>query len=680
MNFKYNILQSLDGTSDFLIATGTQQLSTRSLRSISSLHVDLFPYSPPPTNLASPAPFNSSTELTRVKSSDSTHTADNEIRRSASRNRGPRKERRHQIPGLRNTPYLKVYILRCDDNDSYKNTQRKLLREWITTHATTEKADNHDAFEWLILHVVLPGTPAAQQPRSSSSASNSGGGSRWMKGGSMTLLDKIRSDFNGSTAKVDRVAQIRIPPTHPDLQTLSPPVAPTAAAMTPESPLESETSWLDLVAKLKSRILASFDARVTQYEEDVRERDSQRKLPGWNFCTFFVLKEGLARAFESVGLVEDALVLYDELGFGLEAIVRDQEKGEVMGGSFIAWTKEGLHWIEEARKCLMARKLGEGEPVDEVEEENPIASDKKPYRELILSNEISVFDFRCYLFARQATLLLRLGRRNGESAVQEAAIPPSGEQDGDDLLKLAEVCWRGIEFVTTVARVLRSDLVTHKETSEEGEAEEGVSPEELNAIINNLVASWSYAVCTQLLDQTRSSALPEGLDGNSDKGLLPRRSSSLAHQSLSFAQPVKGSVTGLEDLAAARADLIVLTRTALESVGERRGWIGREGWYSFDGGEMEDVDLDGDESAVVKKKNDVIWVPEGIRHKGLKYVVGNDEGLCYYTQFSQLSEKAMKHYGVARRYKNAERVESDLAALKLCASAPLLSSSIILLM
>jgi hypothetical protein len=83
---------------------------------------------------------------------------------------------------------------------------------------------------------------------------------------------------------------------------------------------------------------------------------------------------------------------------------------------------------------------------------------------------------------------------------------------------------------------------------------------------------------------------------------------------------------------------------------------------------------------VVKKKNDVIWVPEGIRHKGLKYVVGNDEGLCYYTQFSQLSEKAMKHYGVARRYKNAERVESDLAALKLCASAPLLSSSIILLM
>jgi len=501
-----------------------------------------------------------------------------------------------------------------------------------------------------------------------------------MKGGSMTLLDKIRSDFNSSTAKVDRVAQIRIPPTHPDLQTLSPPVAPTAAAMTPESPLESETSWLDLVAKLKSRILASFDARVTQYEEDVRERDSQRKLPGWNFCTFFVLKEGLARAFESVGLVEDALVLYDELGFGLEAIVRDQEKGEVMGGSFIAWTKEGLHWIEEARKCLMARKLGEGEPVDEVEEENPIASDKKPYRELILSNEISVFDFRCYLFARQATLLLRLGRRNGESAVQEAAISPSGEQDGDDLLKLAEVCWRGIEFVTTVARVLRSDLVTHKETSEEGEAEEGVSPEELNAIINNLVASWSYAVCTQLLDQTRSSALPEGLDGNSDKGLLPRRSSSLAHQSLSFAQPVKGSVTGLEDLAAARADLIVLTRTALESVGKRRGWIGREGWYSFDGGEMEDVDLDGDESAVVKKKNDVIWVPEGIRHKGLKYVVGNDEGLCYYTQFSQLSEKAMKHYGVARRYKNAERVESDLAALKLCASAPLLSSSIILLM
>jgi hypothetical protein len=578
-----------------------------------------------------------------------------------------------------------VYILRCDDNESYKNTQRKLLREWVTTHAMVEGGDNHDAHEWLILHVVLPGTPAAQQPRStSSSAANSGGGSRWMKG-SQTLLDKIRSDFNGSNAKIDRVAQIRIPPNHPDLHTLSPPVAPTAAATTPESPAESETAWLDLVAKLKTQILASFDARVSQYEEDVRERDAQRRLPGWNFCTFFVLKEGLARAFESVGLVEDALVLYDELGFGLEAIVQQQQRGEVIGGSFIGWTKEGLYWIEEALRALKARKSQEGgEPLpleNEIDDGNPITSDKKPYRELILSNEISIFDFRCYLFARQATLLLRLGRRNVESTPSErptSSHAAAAEAEGDNLFRLAEVCRRGIEFVTTVARVLRADLTAPQQDVKK---DENVSPEELEAIIDNLIASWTYSVCTQLLNQTGSNALPEGLEEGSDKGFVPQRTSSLSLRAqmtqgtLNFPQAMKSNVTGLEEIAAARAELLVLARTILENIAKRRGWVGREGWFNIADGsaDMEEVDLGGDDSAAEKKKKKDIWVPEGIRNKDLKEAVEGQDGSSFYRLFGQLSEKAMKHYGLAKRYKSAERVESDLAAMQLCATVLFLS-------
>lgn len=35
---------------------------------------------------------------------------------------------------------------------------------------------------------------------------------------------------------------------------------------------------------------------------------------------------------------------------------------------------------------------------------------KKPYRDLILRNEVTLFDFRCYVFARRAALLGRLGR------------------------------------------------------------------------------------------------------------------------------------------------------------------------------------------------------------------------------------------------------------------------------
>ncbi len=54
----------------------------------------------------------------------------------------------------------------------------------------------------------------------------------------------------------------------------------------------------------------------------------------------------------------------------------------------------------------------------------PIASTKKAYRELILANNVSVFDFRCYIFARQISLLLRLG--NGMVDTRRAARQAQG--------------------------------------------------------------------------------------------------------------------------------------------------------------------------------------------------------------------------------------------------------------
>jgi hypothetical protein len=39
-----------------------------------------------------------------------------------------------------------------------------------------------------------------------------------------------------------------------------------------------------------------------------------------------------------------------------------------------------------------------------------LAIDAKPYRDMILANTISVFDFRVYLLARQCILLGKMGR------------------------------------------------------------------------------------------------------------------------------------------------------------------------------------------------------------------------------------------------------------------------------
>jgi hypothetical protein len=49
-------------------------------------------------------------------------------------------------------------------------------------------------------------------------------------------------------------------------------------------------AWVDVVAKIKEGLLFSFDSAVSLREEEVRRSESQRQMPGWNFCTFFILK------------------------------------------------------------------------------------------------------------------------------------------------------------------------------------------------------------------------------------------------------------------------------------------------------------------------------------------------------------------------------------------------------
>lgn len=63
-----------------------------------------------------------------------------------------------------------------------------------------------------------------------------------------------------------------------------------------------------------------------------------------------------------------------------------------------------------------------------------LAPTSKPYHDLILSNRISMFDFRIYVFARQGRLLGRLGRK-------------------------AEMLQKGAEFVRTFGRWLEDNSV-----------------------------------------------------------------------------------------------------------------------------------------------------------------------------------------------------------------------------
>ncbi|KAL4737975.1 trafficking protein particle complex subunit 10 [Aspergillus similis] len=583
--------------------------------------------------------------------------------------------RRHQIPGLRQTPYLKIYILRCDDNDTYKNSARKALREWIKSHGSsstsstaTTSQEKHDAFEWLILHVVQDGDGTEKVATS-----------KWGRT-TTTVLEKVKADFNGtSKSAIDRVAQLRLP-------------KPGNTQKSPELADQIE----DFVEKVKNGILASFDLRVAQYEEDIKEKDSQRSLPGWNFCTFFILKEGLARGFENVGLFEDALVGYDELAVGLDAAIQEQlaGSGEQHGSAFLTYSKD---WRERAKAALDAQANvqspddGDGvAPIPDIDPVDfPLDPNRKSYREEILSSNISIFDFRTYVFSRQLTLLLRASRAPSVVSEDADVIQKSGtgKKKPEDLMLLAEVCERATEFISLAARTLRSDL-------EDGLAE--VEHAAKSEVISNMVSSWAYAAASQILLQTYTPALtlPESslhvVDGTEQKQDVPKRTSSLVMPNIRQSRPVKTEMlpsnalssvheqtgfegpkltpkTGSEQLASGRGELLLLARRFLEEIAGRRGW--RESWTDLsllfdersESGDMAEVALDDGNSQPAKEPQPVNHL-RGVGLSQLKEALKSRKAFRAY--YEELTDQMYRHHIAANCINSTHTALADMAVLR----------------
>lgn len=362
-------------------------------------------------------------------------------------------------------------MLRCDDKDAYKAAARKHLRDWIRDNTSSSEnapakggREDHDTCEWLIVHVVLPDTQEATEPRwrpnndektSDEFKERPAGKSKWPGRSTRTVFDKLRADFNSSKSAPDRVAQIRLQKDKVRLAEILP-GAPVFENYV-ETPKEQEEAWNDLMNKIKILILIPFDLRVRQYEDDIAEKDAQRSLPGWNFCTFFILKEGLARGLESVGLVEDALAIYDELNLGLETVIRDLAAGITKGSAtvFSSYTDD----IKQRILQSTSAEASNGKPKDQA-----LGLFNKDYREKIVTSKISIFDFFCYLFSRQKALLLRMGRARSSQVELNGGIEGSGLSQGEDLTYFAEVCKRALTFIHTNSRILRQDLRNGYET------------------------------------------------------------------------------------------------------------------------------------------------------------------------------------------------------------------------
>ncbi|KAI0665103.1 trafficking protein particle complex subunit 10 [Cubamyces menziesii] len=288
-----------------------------------------------------------------------------------------------QIPqSVLEKPLLNIYVFICEDSESYKATTRKQIKDW---HASVNQRKNQ---EWLLVHVVRPDQSVAQ------------GRLFQMK---TSVLDKVKADFN--TDKKDRCVQL---------------------VWSAEK--DNPAVWADLMTKIKEGVLSAFDAALTQREEEVRRSEGQRQMPGWNFCTFFILKESLASSLEGMNLCEDALQQYFELEATFFQVLREKN----------------LSWFGP---LITPSGSDDSAPL--------LSTTKKPYRDLILANTISVFDFRVYLLARQCALLSKLG-------------------------DLEEICQKTVTFLTTMARTLR-------------DVEDTLPP--------LFIESWQYSSALSVVDQ-----------------------------------------------------------------------------------------------------------------------------------------------------------------------------------
>jgi hypothetical protein len=140
--------------------------------------------------------------------------------------------------------------------------------------------------------------------------------------------------------------------------------------------------WEEIELKIVECIRFTLDRRVQFYEEEVRKLSENRFQPSWNFCNFFTMKESLALMFEMANLREDALREYDQL----EQIYSETVNAPNSNTS----TFGGL------------------DPGDDTAALLDVA--RKPVGQFASDGTVREFDFRQYLFARQALLLFNLQR------------------------------------------------------------------------------------------------------------------------------------------------------------------------------------------------------------------------------------------------------------------------------
>ncbi|KAJ2855198.1 hypothetical protein GGI22_004221, partial [Coemansia erecta] len=246
------------------------------------------------------------------------------------------------MPSLSTNPLLNIYLLETLDTDAldmYKSVIRPRVKNWVS------KVSQRKGEEWVIIY--FPNAAEVQRMATTTKFLN-------MRA---SVFDKLKSDFQ-TKKDADHVIMLR-----PDM-------------------IES---WNTLFLTLRDRTVQALEERVGSMADEIRRLDSNRMMPGWNYCKFFIVKEGLVNMYRLMGLNSEALAQYDEL----EAVYF-----ELLGSRRLSWFS----------------KFGGTQPGDDFAD--LLNDKKKPYHKQMAESSITMFDFRIYLFGRQCQLLIDMSDYN----------------------------------------------------------------------------------------------------------------------------------------------------------------------------------------------------------------------------------------------------------------------------
>ncbi|EPQ30018.1 uncharacterized protein PFL1_02691 [Pseudozyma flocculosa PF-1] len=317
---------------------------------------------------------------------------------------------------------------------------------------------------------------------------------RFMSKSKGSVIEKIRTDFNASK-KEHVVTLTRLPPMS------SQPARPGAHAIDP-------TIWAELLMRLKEGVASTFTSTVDAQQDEIRRCELGRGQGQWDFCSHFLAKDALAQTLEGVGLKEDAVAQYEDLENVFEqALLGGHVSFAPVGGD--ARGDDSLPLLE--------------------------ATAKKPYHELIRRREITLFDFRCYLFARRASLLGKLGRV--VQVMREAPL-----------------------FIGAMRRMLRSNA----------------------RVDRRMVESWSFSAALDVVEQCQAWLVERGdlstAGGPGGGGPARSRLEGRLAMAVTAGGPTSSTSTLVEEQLSpifhtAKADLLDLARRQLDKLGMAVGHL-----------------------------------------------------------------------------------------------------------